>query len=250
MPPAITSTSLLASAIVLPRSIAASTASSAVGAARRAQHDVDVGMRRDGDEAVAPAAGDRRAAGGAARAQPIDRGAGRHRRDARPVARDLLGEQLGVLAGREADDLQPIGVRVDDRERALADRAGRSENGDALHRLRRSRVLEHDVVDRARRRAARRSDRGRRRGRESAPSCPSRRRCASASTRRDRRRCRARRSTRRGRRAARPASTAATSAPTTANSAVPNTNPPIAPSTVFFGLIAGASGRRPNARPV
>ncbi len=25
--------------------------------------------------------------------------------------------------------------------------------------------------------------------------------------------------------------------------------PPIAPSIVFFGLMAGASGRRPNARP-
>ena len=52
---------------------------------------------------------------------------------ARAVARDLLGEQLGVLAGGEADDLQAIGMRVDDRERALADRAGRAEDGDALH---------------------------------------------------------------------------------------------------------------------
>ena len=31
---------------------------------------------------------------------------------------------------------------------------------------------------------------------------------------------------------------------------VPNTSPPTAPSIVFFGLTAGASGRRPNARPV
>jgi hypothetical protein len=30
----------------------------------------------------------------------------------------------------------------------------------------------------------------------------------------------------------------------------PKKMPPIAPSTVFFGLIAGASGRRPNVRPV
>ena len=30
---------------------------------------------------------------------------------------------------------------------------------------------------------------------------------------------------------------------------LPSTTPPIAPSTVFFGLIAGASGWRPNARP-
>ena len=32
--------------------------------------------------------------------------------------------------------------------------------------------------------------------------------------------------------------------------AAPNSSPPIAPSTVFFGLMAGASCRRPNARPV
>ena len=35
-----------------------------------------------------------------------------------------------------------------------------------------------------------------------------------------------------------------------ADAAAPNTKPPMAPSIVFFGLIAGASGRRPNARPV
>ena len=54
-----------------------------------------------------------------------------------------------------------------------------------------------------------------------------------------------------------PASTASASerpgktmrAPMT-NAAVPNTSPPIAPSSVFFGLIDGASGRRPSARPV
>ena len=67
------------------------------------------------------------------RAQPIEGRAGRHRDDARPIARDLLGEQLGVLAGGEPDDLQPIGVRVDDGQRALADRAGRAEDGDAFH---------------------------------------------------------------------------------------------------------------------
>ena len=39
-------------------------------------------------------------------------------------------------------------------------------------------------------------------------------------------------------------------APSTTNSKVPNTNPPIAPSIVFFGLILGASGVRPSARPV
>ena len=75
--------------------------------------------------------------------QPIDRGAGRHRDDARPVARDLLREQLGVLAGREADDLQSIGVRVDDGQRALADRAGGAEDGDALHQGLGTRAAEH-----------------------------------------------------------------------------------------------------------
>ena len=39
-------------------------------------------------------------------------------------------------------------------------------------------------------------------------------------------------------------------APAPARTAVPTTKPPRAPSMVFFGLIAGASGRRPRARPV
>ncbi len=39
-------------------------------------------------------------------------------------------------------------------------------------------------------------------------------------------------------------------APATAMNSVPKTTPPIAPSIVFFGLIDGASGRRPNVRPV
>jgi hypothetical protein len=30
---------------------------------------------------------------------------------------------------------------------------------------------------------------------------------------------------------------------------VPSSTPPTAPSIVFFGLIVGASGWRPNARP-
>ena len=35
-----------------------------------------------------------------------------------------------------------------------------------------------------------------------------------------------------------------------AMNSAPKMTPPMAPSTVFFGLMAGASGRRPNARPV
>ncbi len=54
----------------------------------------------------------------------------------------------------------------------------------------------------------------------------------------------------RGRRATRTGMPGTHHAPATTNSAVPNTKPPIAPSIVFFGLIAGASGRRPKARPV
>ena len=37
--------------------------------------------------------------------------------------------------------------------------------------------------------------------------------------------------------------------PSHAMATAPPTNPPIAPSTVFFGLIAGASSVRPNKRP-
>ena len=58
--PAMTSTSLFASAMVLPASIAARTASSAGGAGRGAQHDVHVGVGRHRDQAVAPRLGDGR----------------------------------------------------------------------------------------------------------------------------------------------------------------------------------------------
>ena len=84
-----------------------------------------------------------------------------------------------VLAGRERDDAQPIGMRVDDRQRALADRSGRAEDRDALSwRSRNLQVADEDVVHRRRRRASCRCDRARRRGRESASTNPSRRRCA------------------------------------------------------------------------
>ena len=43
------------------------------------------------------------------------------------------GEPLRVFTGRQTDDRQPVGVRVHDGERALADRAGRSEDGNILH---------------------------------------------------------------------------------------------------------------------
>ena len=71
--------------------------------------------------------------------------AGRHRRDARPIARDLRRQQLRVLAGGQADHPQPIGVRVDDRQRALADRAGRAEDGDRVftRTLQQRMIVEH-----------------------------------------------------------------------------------------------------------
>ncbi len=175
-----TSTSLLASAIVLPCSIAASTASRP-----SVPDDAQSTMSASGCDATAtrpsrPAPASSTPSNGPDRAQPIDRLAGRHRGDARTVPRDLRGEQLVVLAGGEADHLQPVGVRVDDGERAPADRPGGSEDGDALHRLSRACDRARRTSARrsrsARRTAARRSGRARRRGRGSASSCPSRRR--------------------------------------------------------------------------
>ena len=73
--PAITSTSLLASAMVLPASIAASTASSAAVPDEAHSTMSDIGLRRDGDEPLgagtACTAGRRAADGGA---QRVDRG--------------------------------------------------------------------------------------------------------------------------------------------------------------------------------
>ena len=102
----------------------------------------------------------------------------------------------------------------------------------------------------ARRTAARRCDRARRRGRESAtelsftpalrfsidsnrsPAMPSATTVTPSAARNGERHDRQPPARRRRRR-----------------QAAPKTNPPTAPSIVFFGLIAGASGRRPNARP-
>ena len=60
---------------------------------------------------------------------------------------DLVGEARRVLAGRERDDAQAVGMRVDDRQRAPADRAGRAEDGDALHQVCRYRT--NSVIHRA-----------------------------------------------------------------------------------------------------
>ena len=44
-----------------------------------------------------------------------------------------IHERPHDVYSRKGDDLQPVGMRVDDRQRALADRAGRSENRDPFH---------------------------------------------------------------------------------------------------------------------
>ena len=97
--------------------------------------DAQITMSTDGcvATAISPsgAADDQHAASQAIRAV-----GGRHRDDRRAVARHLLGEQRRVVAGGERGHAQPIGMRVDDRQRALADRAGRSENREVLHATR------------------------------------------------------------------------------------------------------------------
>ncbi len=251
--PAITSTSLLARAMVLPASIAASTASSAAGAGRRAQHDVDVRVGGDRDQTVAARS---------ARAAPLSAAAaelGRTRRDAPPPAghrdaRRRVARRPARPARRRcrrprARRPEPIGMRVDDRQRALADRAGRAEDGDALHqnlevarrRRRRPGPANSQLsmrsstppwpgisADRSLTPALRFSSDSNR-----SPTMPSADDRGAEQQQRSAAACRETRACRR----------AAIAAP-------PKTTPPIAPSSVFFGLIAGASGRRPNARPV
>ena len=151
-----------------------------VGPGRGAQHQIDVRMRGHGDEAIASRAGDGRA--GSRVFQAVDGVARSHRDDGGPVARGLLGETLGVLPCGQADHPEPIRVRINDRQRTLTNRAGGSENGDALHPLRSARPrfigTSAPSSKSARRRAERRFDPGCHHGRESASSCPSRRRSA------------------------------------------------------------------------
>ena len=45
--------------------------------------------------------------------------------------RRLFGEECGIAARRERDHVEVVAVSLDDVERLSADRAGRSENGDA-----------------------------------------------------------------------------------------------------------------------
>ena len=133
-----TSTSLLASAMVFPASIAASTASSPAvpdeaHSTTSTSGCVATAIRpsRPPPQSAVPAG---QASRSAARTS-VECLASGHRHRLGPVARDLLGEARDVPARGQRDDPQAIGMRVDDRERALADRAGRSEDGDALHQI-------------------------------------------------------------------------------------------------------------------
>ena len=132
MPPAITSTSLLASAMVLPCSMAASTASrpSVPDEAQRTRStsgcEATATRPSRPTPSSAPAVDPCCFSRSSAAPEAIAATRGRWRAI-------CAAEQLGVLAGGEADDLQPVGVRVDHGQRAPADRSGRSEDGDAFH---------------------------------------------------------------------------------------------------------------------
>ena len=202
----------------------------------------------------------RRAPGADGHAEP-------RRARARPVPRDRRGRAAGHRHGRgtratwsaqtprrcspaaSADDLRARSGCASTTASALcADRAGRAEDGDA--RFMADGRAGNSVVDG--RGEQQRVDRGRacRRARESAPSCPSRRRSRLSS---DSNRSPAIPSAATATPEHEPGPVGIAGQPPAAQRgharAAPTTRPPTAPSTVFFGLIAGASGARPNARP-
>ena len=104
-------------------------------AGRREQHDVDVGMRGDRNQPLGSAErrdGTRARGRCSSAAYRGERVSGRHRdRLGRETARPARRTASDVLAGRQRHDAQPIGMRGDNGQRALPDRAGRAENGDA-----------------------------------------------------------------------------------------------------------------------
>ena len=103
-------------------------------AGRRAQHGVDVVARDQVDQRLRSGAAQVEVGGRAGRelrAQRLAGGVGGHHHRARPVALDLQRHRRRAGAGGEADHLEPIGVRVDDGQRAVADRAGRAEDREA-----------------------------------------------------------------------------------------------------------------------
>jgi hypothetical protein len=93
---------------------------------RRAEHDVDRWMRRDGNQAVPARLRVCRFGDCSASERPpdiLERLPARHSDDLGLIACDLIGEPLGVAAGRERNHAQAIRMGVDDRQRTLADRA-------------------------------------------------------------------------------------------------------------------------------
>ena len=101
-------------------------------ARRRAEHEVDLGMGGDGDQAFGADAGHRRQAadGGAQLRQRVGR---RHRHRHGAVALQGGRHRLDVLAGGQPDDPDAIGMRVGDRQRTRADGPGGAENRDPDH---------------------------------------------------------------------------------------------------------------------
>ncbi len=103
---------------------------------RREEDDVGVGVCGNGNQPFRPAGGGRRERSALPAKSGLHLGetSGRRHRDSiGGVLRHLFGQPRHVLAGRERDDAEPLGMSRDDGEGALADRPGRSEDGDALH---------------------------------------------------------------------------------------------------------------------
>ena len=173
--PAMTSTSLLASAIVLPASIAASTASRPA-----VPDDAQSTMSTAGCVATAiepfgaaPTIGAAPAPQAARRRSTPSAVAMRHHARA-DSARTCSASSAALSPAASADDLQP---RRDARRRPPA-RCGRSIRSSRGWRGASRAGSAGRGRTPASRTAARRCDRARRRGRESATSCPSRRRRA------------------------------------------------------------------------
>ena len=101
-----------------------------------AEHDIGIGMSCHGNQPLG-AGTDPRRQRRPDRAHAIERRTGVHGHSRRSISRDLLRHALGVVAGGQRHDSQLVGMRVDHRQRALADRAGRSENGKSLHAVER-----------------------------------------------------------------------------------------------------------------
>ncbi len=104
-------------------------------AGRGTENQVDVRVRRGRDQ---PVSSDREnleiGLPVHARRQFVPRGVGRDTDRPRSKTAHLLGKERRVLARGERDDREPVRMRRDDIERALPDRTGGAEHGDAFHR--------------------------------------------------------------------------------------------------------------------